>query len=474
MSYAELFSRNIGILTQKERDRLENSCVAIAGVGGVGGIQLVALARSGIGCFHIGDPEVFGASDRNRQYGALESTLGYSKVEVMEKIIKDINPHAEIKMFRKGVEKSNLEEFLSGVDVVVDAIEYFALEEKTALYQKARSNGLYVFSAPIFGYCTSLFAFSPHGMTFEEYFDLQKTSHLDPFRLFPLWPNYIEAEVLDEILQKKRSIPSMGVTATLSGALLSAEVIFHLTSKKNLVTVPEVTTSDLYTQKYQVVNMEWPVFWDEYAGKYYDYVSELNINSELLRRVAEIVGKNKYILDAGCGTGNLAMRLAADNRIIAIDSSAVMLGKAKEKLKNIKSVRVEMGDITAIDFPVGEFEIVVSVNVLFNLENPRKAIQEAGRVLKSGGMFIVVSMLEGEMNTDKAYAFFLLECDRSSIPEDIREEIWGFQQRMFEMGGMKYQPSMNEIVVALENEDFEIVEKEKTYYNHFLIQARKK
>lgn len=47
--YSQAFSRNIGIISQEEQERLRQACVAIPGMGGMGGVHLTTLARTGIG-----------------------------------------------------------------------------------------------------------------------------------------------------------------------------------------------------------------------------------------------------------------------------------------------------------------------------------------------------------------------------------------------------------------------------------------
>src|SRR5436190_7249977 len=75
-SYEEAFRRNRGLCTDNEQHILRNSRVAIAGMGGVGGVHLVTLARLGVGKFTIADPDSFDVVNFNRQYGATMSNLG--------------------------------------------------------------------------------------------------------------------------------------------------------------------------------------------------------------------------------------------------------------------------------------------------------------------------------------------------------------------------------------------------------------
>ena len=57
--YNELFSRNIGVFSESEQEKLRHSTIAICGVGGVGGLLAERLIRLGIGRIKINDPGNF-------------------------------------------------------------------------------------------------------------------------------------------------------------------------------------------------------------------------------------------------------------------------------------------------------------------------------------------------------------------------------------------------------------------------------
>ena len=94
--YKAIFSRNMGILTETEQDKLQKSTVAVAGAGGVGGLLVERLIRLGVGRLKISDPGRFEETDLNRQFGSCMQNLGEHKVEVVLAQIKDINPQAHI------------------------------------------------------------------------------------------------------------------------------------------------------------------------------------------------------------------------------------------------------------------------------------------------------------------------------------------------------------------------------------------
>ena len=80
------FSRTELLLGDEAMKKLENSRVAVFGVGGVGGYTVEALARSGVGTIDIIDDDKVCLTNINRQIIALTSTIGKYKVDVAEEL----------------------------------------------------------------------------------------------------------------------------------------------------------------------------------------------------------------------------------------------------------------------------------------------------------------------------------------------------------------------------------------------------
>src|SRR5436190_23950242 len=118
--YQRAFSRNIGWVTDQEQRIIATKRVAIAGMGGVGGVHLITLVRLGITDFHVADFDTFDLANFNRQAGATMNTWGKSKVHVMTELAREINPNIKIKVFDRGVNTEVMPEFLRGVDLYVD------------------------------------------------------------------------------------------------------------------------------------------------------------------------------------------------------------------------------------------------------------------------------------------------------------------------------------------------------------------
>lgn len=172
-SYEQAFSRNIGWLTHREQELLRKKRVAIAGLGGVGGVHLLTLCRLGIGNFHLADFDSFDLANFNRQAGATVSTLGQSKLEVMIQQAKDINPELDINGFADGVTQSNVEKFLQGVDLYIDGLDFFAFEARKLVFATCAKKGIPAITAAPLGMGAALLNFLPGNMGFEEYFRLE-------------------------------------------------------------------------------------------------------------------------------------------------------------------------------------------------------------------------------------------------------------------------------------------------------------
>lgn len=169
-NYPEAFSRNIGWVADHEQAILRQKRVAIAGMGGVGGIHLVTLARLGIGAFNIADFDDFDLPNFNRQAGAAMSTVGQPKISVMAQQALDINPEISLRQFPSGVKAGNLDEFLAGVDVYVDGLDFFAFDARREVFAACAAKGIPAVTAGPIGMGTAMLVFMPDGMSFDDYF----------------------------------------------------------------------------------------------------------------------------------------------------------------------------------------------------------------------------------------------------------------------------------------------------------------
>ena len=140
------FSRTELLLGKEAMDKLQNSRVAVFGIGGVGGYVCEALIRSGIGAFDLIDDDKVCLTNLNRQIIATRKTVGQYKTEVMRDRILEINPKAEVRIHNCFYLPENADDFdFSEYDYVVDAVD--TVTAKLELIMRAKESGTPVISS---------------------------------------------------------------------------------------------------------------------------------------------------------------------------------------------------------------------------------------------------------------------------------------------------------------------------------------
>lgn len=228
-----IFSRMLGLVSQKELDLLKDKTIAVPGCGGVGYTHAETLVRMGVGGVTIADFDSFAPENFNRQFGASIETVGKKKAEVLEARLKSINPAVRTRRF-DGISKETVEDFLEGVDVVCDALDYFVIEPRLLMYRRARERGIaVVISCPI-GFGATSHNFDPEGMAFEHYFDIRpEMSEREKLVNFGIGLNpaglhkaYLEDPKLDFETRKVASLSSACLLATtLSASFAFAKLL---------------------------------------------------------------------------------------------------------------------------------------------------------------------------------------------------------------------------------------------------------
>jgi len=253
-SYSQAFSRNIGWVTRAEQEALRRKRVAIAGMGGVGGIHLLTLARLGVGAFHIADFDTFDIANFNRQVGATVSSLGRAKADVMEAMVKDINPDAEVTLFRDGVTDANLPEFFSGVDLYVDGLDFFAFAARQATFAACAELGIAASTAAPLGMGAALLNFLPRKTTFEQYFLWRQHSEDEKAIRFLLGlapaglhrPYLVDPSTVN--LAERRG-PSTIIACQLCAGIVAAEALKMLLGRGEVRAAPHGVHFDAYRNR---------------------------------------------------------------------------------------------------------------------------------------------------------------------------------------------------------------------------------
>jgi sulfur-carrier protein adenylyltransferase/sulfurtransferase len=121
--YEKIYTRNYGVLTQEEQQRLKKACVTVVGAGGVGGITLLSLARLGVGFIRVIDADAFELSNLNRQMLGFVSNENQSKAQVASDTLRDINPDIQVETHITRLTEKNEADLLKECDVIIDATD---------------------------------------------------------------------------------------------------------------------------------------------------------------------------------------------------------------------------------------------------------------------------------------------------------------------------------------------------------------
>jgi SAM-dependent methyltransferase len=142
----------------------------------------------------------------------------------------------------------------------------------------------------------------------------------------------------------------------------------------------------------------------------------------IARQVIECCGFDRgFCIDAGCGTGHLALALASISgfTIDALDQSREMLGFAEENIRDAgmtERIRTVHGDVHALPYADRSVDLVVSRGSVFFWETPDRAFAEIYRVLKPGGR----TFIGGGFGTPELKAAITASMDDPSFAEKVR------------------------------------------------------
>ena len=118
------FNRVENLIGSENFKILQDSSVALFGVGGVGGFIAEALVRSGIGKIAVFDSDTIDETNINRQIIANIHSVGKDKVEVIKERLLSINPNLVIETYKVFYLPENADQFdLTKYDYIIDAVD---------------------------------------------------------------------------------------------------------------------------------------------------------------------------------------------------------------------------------------------------------------------------------------------------------------------------------------------------------------
>ena len=134
-------------------------------------------------------------------------------------------------------------------------------------------------------------------------------------------------------------------------------------------------------------------YWSRFAHSY-DRDGEYIVGNSILQAILQRLSEERELgdcLELGCGTGYFTRAVAGQTRhIIATDLSNEMLEVARTQLSQLQNVTIQKADCAGTDFPAEKFDTLMMVNLIHVIDEPLPCLKEGYRVLKPGGMLILV------------------------------------------------------------------------------------
>lgn len=125
--------------------KLAQKRVAVFGVGGVGGMAVEALARTGVGYLRLIDADVVAPSNINRQLVATTASIGQSKVALAKERIAVLNPDCQVETHQVFFLPEQGTALLENVDYILDCID--TVTAKLYLIEQAKQKNIPIISA---------------------------------------------------------------------------------------------------------------------------------------------------------------------------------------------------------------------------------------------------------------------------------------------------------------------------------------
>ena len=263
-TYDELTQRNIGVVSEDEQGRIESLVVAVAGCGAIGGPVAHFLARLGVGELRLADPEEFEASNANRQFAAYVDTIGVNKAQAVAAEIARINPGIVCRVIPEGVCEASVPALLDGADLVVDGIDFFALDSELLLHREARRRGQWVFTSQGVVEITTVTCFDPRQAALEKMICHQGRPSVGRAieSFVPIMPKTATPELISRaVAGELPSVPS-DVTGAAFGAAFLVEDILRVAIRG---LPPHAVAPDLYVFDQEDL---WLRFWDGRLGSW--------------------------------------------------------------------------------------------------------------------------------------------------------------------------------------------------------------
>ncbi|MNK15805.1 Molybdopterin-synthase adenylyltransferase [compost metagenome] len=227
-NYLERTKRNLfwtqGVPGQLELKKMK---VGVAGLGGMGSNIAEILVRLGVGHLRVADPDIIEVSNINRQVIANLTTVGQTKLEACVNELLNIEPELELDKYPEGIDETNADAFVKGLDVVINEIDVLHVDKQMHLLNAARKHNIPVYTTLVVGVGIHLYKYDPKSSFTPQNFlgGILRDSSLDMLieTLGQPLPSYLQDNNLKDFKEEittKGGIPIFGASTYLGQSML--------------------------------------------------------------------------------------------------------------------------------------------------------------------------------------------------------------------------------------------------------------
>ena len=172
-------------------------------------------------------------------------------------------------------------------------------------------------------------------------------------------------------------------------------------------------------------------FFKHMATKWESLKQEILGDCDLNQKILEALSLVDTVVDLGCGTGDLLpVLLSKAYRVIGVEKSEQMFKLARQQYSQENSqIDIRIGELEHLPLREGEADAALTNMVLHHLPEPQKAIREAFRILKPGGIFLITELLpHSQENMRERFGDFWLGFSTEIIESWLRVSGFKTQQ----------------------------------------------
>lgn len=143
--------------------------------------------------------------------------------------------------------------------------------------------------------------------------------------------------------------------------------------------------------------------WEEFSGgveseyfrEYLELMQRIDDIPAYKQRTYDLLGPldGASVLDAGCGLGvdafRLADRVGSSGRVVGVDNSESLIAEARKQLDEPSAASFEVADVYDLPFSDDEFDAARADRILQHLSEPQDALGELLRIVEPGGRLTV-------------------------------------------------------------------------------------